>query len=109
MAPGLPPNAVPASAAALAAPRLLELCFQTAGIWELSRRHRLALPASVDRVRIFRGEEDGEGRRLYALVTARDAGSSFDARVVDEEGRVYVDVTGYRTVSFREGVTLETS
>ena len=107
MAPGLPPNAAPASAASLAAPRLLELCFQTAGIWELSRWRRLALPASVDRVRVFHGEDDADGRRLFALVTARGAGSSFDARVVDEEGRVFVEVTGYRTVPFREGVTLE--
>ncbi|MGZ6971667.1 MAG: polyketide synthase dehydratase domain-containing protein, partial [Thermoanaerobaculia bacterium] len=106
-AAGLPANAVPASAASLAAPRLLELCFQTAGIWELSRSSRLALPASVERVRVFRGEEDSEGRSLYALVTAKDGGSSFDASVVDEEGRVYVEVTGYRTVPFREGVTLE--
>jgi NAD(P)-dependent dehydrogenase (short-subunit alcohol dehydrogenase family) len=107
MAADLPPNAVPAFAASLASPRLLELCFQTAGIWELSRWSRLALPASVDRVRFFRAEEDAGGLRLFALVTARDGGSSFDARVVDEEGRVYVDMTGYRTVPFRVGVTLE--
>ncbi|MFI5120521.1 MAG: SDR family NAD(P)-dependent oxidoreductase [Thermoanaerobaculia bacterium] len=107
MTVGLPPNAAPASAASLASPRLLELCFQTAGIWELSVWRRLALPASVDRVRIFRPEEDAGGLRLFALVAARDGGSSFDARVVDEEGRIFVEVTGYRTVSFREGVTLE--
>jgi hypothetical protein len=107
MTVGLPPNAVPASAASLASPRLLELCFQTAGIWELSRWRRLALPASVDRVRVFRAEEDAGNLRLFALVTARDGGSSFDARVVDEEGRIFVEVTGYRTVTFRDGVTLE--
>jgi NAD(P)-dependent dehydrogenase (short-subunit alcohol dehydrogenase family) len=106
MAPGLPPNAAPASAASLAAPRLLELCFQTAGIWELARHRRLALPASIEEVRVFGQEEDLEGR-IFALVTARDEGSSFDARVVDEEGRVFVEVTGYRTVPFREGVSLE--
>jgi hypothetical protein len=107
MSSELPPNAAPASAASLAAPRLVELCFQTAGIWELSRFHRLALPSSVERVRVFRGEEEANGRRLFALVAARDAGESFDARVVDEEGRVFVEVTGYRTVPFQEGVTFE--
>jgi hypothetical protein len=102
----LPPNAAPASAASLVAPRLVELCFQTAGIWELERHRRLALPASVEEVRVFRQEEDAAGR-LFALVTAREGGKSFDARVVDEEGRVFVEVIGYRTVPFREGVTLE--
>jgi len=106
LAPELPPNSAPASAASLAAPRLVELCFQTAGIWELERHRRLALPASVEEVRVFRQEEDAKGR-LFSLVTAREGGKSFDARVVDEEGRVFVEVTGYRTVPFLEDVTLE--
>ena len=35
MAKGLPPNHLPADLPTLMAPRLIELCFQTAGLWEM--------------------------------------------------------------------------
>ena len=38
------------------------------------------------------------GARLCALVTARDGGAAFDARVVDESGNLYVELQAYRTV-----------
>ena len=48
MVHGLPPNGDPANAASLMAPRLIELCFQTAGILEVARDQRLALPTAYD-------------------------------------------------------------
>src|SRR5262249_52295287 len=36
------------------APRLIELCFQTAGIWEIGRTGRMGLPARLDRVKVLR-------------------------------------------------------
>jgi NAD(P)-dependent dehydrogenase (short-subunit alcohol dehydrogenase family) len=106
MAEGLPPNAVPETAESLVAPRLLELCFQTAGIWEVSSRERLALPSSLGRVRPLRDPSEAGGRRLWAVVTARGGGDSFDARVVDDEGAVYLDLEGYRTVALPGRVSL---
>jgi hypothetical protein len=105
MAEGLPPNANPGGAAGadrdvplLMAPRLIELCFQTAGMWEVATKGVMALPLAVGSVTTYRGPETANGARLYALVTAVDGGASFDARVVDETGAVYVDLRGYRTV-----------
>jgi hypothetical protein len=83
----------------IAAPRLVELCFQTAGIWEIGATGKLALPRHVDRVTILGSPP--ESAQLTAVVTPR-ADGGFDARVVDESGRVYVDLEGYRTTPLGE-------
>jgi hypothetical protein len=97
MAGNLPPNTNP-DAAAVMAPRLIELCFQTAGVWEMANKGALALPLAIGSVTAYRQPEEANGARLYALVTAVNHGAAFDARVVDEAGNVYVDLNGYRTV-----------
>jgi acyl transferase domain-containing protein/acyl carrier protein/NAD(P)-dependent dehydrogenase (short-subunit alcohol dehydrogenase family) len=97
MTDGLPPNSVPETPM-LIAPRLIELCFQTAGMWEMVTHRAMALPAAIGSVAIYRQPESAEGRRLYALVTAINNGSSYDAHVVDTDGNVYVELRGYRTV-----------
>ncbi|MBN2574153.1 MAG: SDR family NAD(P)-dependent oxidoreductase, partial [Deltaproteobacteria bacterium] len=93
----LPPDTTDASRQSLVGPRLVELCFQTAGVWEIGRTGQLALPAAVDRV-VVRDPAVGSGP-LVAEVTAHEGaeGLSFDARVRDGEGRVRVEVEGYRT------------
>jgi hypothetical protein len=106
MAPGLPPNAKPAGAPEAVAPRLLELCFQAAGLWLLARKQTMALPTALERASAYRPEE-GE-RRLYAIVEARAGGDAFDVRVVDEKGLVHAEVVGYRTVALPEQRTLRT-
>jgi len=88
------------------APRLIELCFQTAGLWEMATRGVMALPLAVDSVAVYRQPETAAGRRLYALATAVDGGAAFDAQVVDEDGNVYVDLKGYRTVQLPGSVNL---
>jgi acyl transferase domain-containing protein/acyl carrier protein/NAD(P)-dependent dehydrogenase (short-subunit alcohol dehydrogenase family) len=97
MTDGLPPNSVPETPM-LIAPRLIELCFQTAGMWEMVTHRAMALPAAIGSVAIYRQPERAEGRRLYALVTAINNGASYDAHVVDTDGNVYVELRGYRTV-----------
>ncbi len=97
MTDGLPPNSAP-EMPMLVAPRLIELCFQTAGMWEMVTHRAMALPAAIGSVTIYRQPESAEGRRLYALVTAINNGSSYDAHVVDTDGNVYVELRGYRTV-----------
>ena len=79
-----------------AAPRSVELCFQTAGLWEIAAKQTLALPASVERVTVHRDPQRADAG-LLAVVTPRDAGQAFDALVVDETGTVYVTLTGYQT------------
>jgi hypothetical protein len=89
----LPPDHEPSAEAMLLAPRLIELCFQTAGLLEMGTRGRMGLPQHVQRVRLLR--EPTEKGRLFALVRPAQAG--FEARVVDEEGHVCLALDGYRT------------
>jgi hypothetical protein len=96
LAADLPPDHEPPGEPTEVAPRLIELCFQTAGVWELGTEGRMALPTHVDRITCFAStEEPGE---LTALVRPRDSGSVMDARVVDERGRARVLLEGYRTI-----------
>jgi len=81
----------------LTAPVLLELCLQTAGIWEAGKTGVLALPRAIERVTFYEVQPNGEA--VYAEVRpVQDAeGLRFDARVVDASGRVYLELEGYRT------------
>ncbi len=99
MARDLPPNTSPAHAASFMAPRLVELCFQTVALWSLKSTGSMALPAGIERVAVYRQAEEAGERRLYALVQARAQDGVFDAQVVDEDGRVYVELQGFRTVA----------
>jgi len=106
MAQNLPPNYSPAEAASVMAPRLIEFCFQTAGIWEMQTKGVMALPLGIQSVTTYRQHEDAGDQRLYALVEAVDNGASFNALVVDATGAVYVKLTMYRTVQLPGSVHL---
>jgi hypothetical protein len=92
MAEALPPD----GDAMVLDPRRIELCFQTAGIWDL-RAHggRLALPREVDELRWDGGGASGP---VVACVHARDDGG-FDAEVLDASGEPYLIMRGYRTTA----------
>ena len=77
------------------APRLIELCFQTAGIWEMGNKARMGLPYHIDRV-VVRKDVDGKNGRLHAIVNPGSNGN-FDANVVDTNGNIFVTLEGYRT------------
>jgi acyl transferase domain-containing protein/acyl carrier protein/NAD(P)-dependent dehydrogenase (short-subunit alcohol dehydrogenase family) len=97
MTANLPLDTTNPSHGSLVGPRLIELCFQTAGVWEIGQTGQLALPAAVDQV-IVRDPSTGGGP-LVAEVTAHPSadGLSFSARVRDGEGKVHVELLGYRT------------
>jgi hypothetical protein len=101
-ASNLPANHEPVSAPTLVSPRLIELCFQTAGMWELATQSRMGLPYRVDRITILRSSEPADAR-LHSLVTPQDNGG-FDARVVDDQGDVWLSLRGYRTMALPEPV-----
>lgn len=97
LADDLPNNHEPADRPTLVAPRLIELCFQTAGVWEIGVEHRLGLPRHVDHVRLW--SAPAPGSKVYAAVTPdRDAGT-FDAEIVDASGNRYMQISGYGTVA----------
>jgi acyl transferase domain-containing protein len=95
LAEGLPANHQPPELPLLTAPRLLELCFQTAGIWELGSTGRLGLPQEIGRVTLL--ELADTAGSLYAVV--EPGADHFDAEVVDGAGRVRLRVEGYRSVA----------
>jgi malonyl CoA-acyl carrier protein transacylase len=97
----LPANHQPAEATTMMAPRLIELCFQTAGVWEIGTTGKMGLPMHVDRVRKLRDPAGAQGPFL-AVVTQRGDGDGFDARVADRSGNVYLVLEGYRTVTLGE-------
>ena len=87
-------------------PRLVELCFQTAGVWQIGTTGRMGLPQHIDQVKILRTADQAEGR-LHAVVSPRDGGKSFDAHVSDEAGNRYVLLRGYRTAELPQDVDPE--
>ena len=105
LAKDLPANANPADVAELIAPRLVEFCFQTAGVWEIHTKQQMALPLAIGSVTAYRQEADAKGR-LYAIVEAVDDGAAFNAQVVDKSGNVFVELNGYRTVQLPGSVSL---
>ncbi len=104
-AANLPPDQEPAGRPVEMRPRLIELCFQTAGIWELAAHSRLGLPYWIGAVRSLCPADGGNGR-LYAAVTPKSDGS-FDAQVFDESGNVHVEVLGYRTMEMPDPIKPE--
>ena len=105
LAADLPADHEPADEPTIAAPRLIELCFQTTGVWELGTTGRMALPTHVDRVIRYAGA-DAPGK-LLAVVHPREDGSAVDARVVDEAGNVRVMLQGYRTIELSGALDAE--
>jgi hypothetical protein len=91
----LPANHKPADRPTLTEPRLIELCFQTAGIFELAGKARMGLPHKIDQVTFLRSPEKTKNRLLAAVKA--DPEGAFDAQVVDENGEVYMTLRGYRT------------
>lgn len=79
-------------------PRCIELCFQTAGIWEMARSGRMGLPNVVSRLVLM--SKPGEGP-MIARVTARPDGA-FDAEVADASGAVWMALSGYRTIALSD-------
>ena len=103
MSASLPGNHQPPELPTLAAPRLIELCFQTAGLWQLTAQGQMGLPLYVQRVRLWRTLEPIEGQ-FYAVVTPHPAQESFDAVVVDAAGNCCIELTGYKTVAMPNNV-----
>ncbi len=99
LAKGLPANHLPSELPTLMAPRLIELCFQTAGLWEMGVQGRMGLPQHIDWVSsLLLPVPEMADTRLYAVVTY-DGRGTFDAEVVDTKGNRFLNLSGYRTVA----------
>jgi hypothetical protein len=99
----LPDECKPSDPPTLIRPRLIELCFQTAGLWEMATHDRMGLPRQVDGVSWLRPPKL-EGSAFYALVTPHPDLGTFDAEVVDGEGNCYLRLYGYSTAEVPSSV-----
>jgi Polyketide synthase dehydratase len=106
MSVDLPSDHNPSQGPTLIGPRLIELCFQTAGLLEISEHNRMGLPLYVHHVSWSRPPELAVGP-LFAVVTPDTAGQKFDAEVVDTQGNRYLQLTGYQTVTLPDSVDAE--
>jgi hypothetical protein len=93
-ASGLPAAFDPVAGPVISGPRLTELFFQTAGLWEAGRYGRLALPLHVGRVRLLAEPAEREG--IVAVV--RPDGDGFAGSVLDPTGQVLLRIEDYRTI-----------
>jgi acyl transferase domain-containing protein len=96
----LPANHQPAGAPTALSPRLAELCFQTAGLWDLGREGRLGLPLHVGRLIQY---GDPSGAHGLVAVTLAD-GDGFTCTVLDRQSRVLMRLEDYRTVAMPQQV-----
>ena len=79
------------------APRLLELCFQTAGVIEIGSTRKLGLPSRIEEVLIHEGADDAGERTAEVRLAKVGEGLRFDAWVCNEQGQVLLEVRGYGT------------
>jgi hypothetical protein len=94
-AENLPPNHNPENWPLIAAPRLTELCFQTASLIGLAEQSRLGLPGGLRELKILALPKGA----VYAVVSAAADGSDlYDISIVDAKGKVYMAISGYRTI-----------
>ncbi|MBK8256977.1 MAG: SDR family NAD(P)-dependent oxidoreductase [Polyangiaceae bacterium] len=98
MATDLPPNQSSNRGQTVFYPRMIELCFQTAGIWEMKHTGKMGLPARVDEIQLLRSPSVGP---MIARIQAQPNGT-FHAQVADETGVPWLTLQGYRTISLSD-------
>jgi hypothetical protein len=91
----LPVHHQPEDQITITAPRLAELCFQTAGLVEFAGADRVGLPRRVAQIKLFGSITESAG--VLAVVEKEDSGG-FTATVVDESGGVLLEMNGYSTI-----------
>lgn len=99
MSNALPPNHQPEDLLTITCPRLIELCFQTAGIWEISNKSVMGLPAHIDQLIVVSAKELPQNEQFMAVVSPYPKIASYDAQVIDSQGKVYLAMVGYRTIA----------
>jgi len=80
-------------------PMLIELCFQTVGVFEIGSTGEIRLPKSVGALRIYPNQVNRHN--FYAFVKPRtilEDQMAYDAWVVDQDGKIYLEMRDYRTV-----------
>jgi malonyl CoA-acyl carrier protein transacylase len=97
----LPDNHQPAKLKTITDPRLIEHCFQAAGIHLLGTDGIMGLPAGAKSVKWYQ-PWDGKSKVLAVI---EKTGEGYDAKIVDKKGEVILEIEGYTTAAFPMSVT----
>ena len=76
---------------------LVEMCLQTAVVWQVGKTGVLGLPQDILGLRFYPWETHPD--QLYARVkpaAGADGQITYDAEVVDAQGCIYLEMTGFR-------------
>ena len=102
-AKSLPANHEPAELPALVSPRSIELCFQTVSLSSLALQERLGLPYAFRELKIASFPEKGAGETFFS-VTSSNADGTYNARMLDDKGNIYLTLLGYRIMELPDPV-----
>ncbi|MCB2180347.1 SDR family NAD(P)-dependent oxidoreductase, partial [bacterium] len=80
-------------------PLLIELCLQTAGIWEIGQTGEMSLPRGIQKVKLYNHEVNGEAVFAKIQPVQTPNGILFNSQVLDSTGKVYLELQGYRTAT----------
>jgi len=103
LAGNLPANHMPSELPVIASPRFVELCFQTGSLSGLGIHSRLGLPYAVGNLKLLSAPEKAESAEFYAVVLPKPDGT-YDAKILDEEGNVYLVLRSYRTMDLPDPI-----
>ena len=88
------------------APRLLEPCFQAAGLWLLAKKQTMGLPTALERATVYRPEDAAGEKRLYVTVEARGEARPSTRGSWTRKASSTPRSLGYRTVALPGARTL---
>jgi hypothetical protein len=91
----LPTHHTPEDLQMAAGPRLLESCFQAAGLLDLARSERVGLPSRLRSLKLYPPISEMAGLRA---AVEKSADGTHQAFVVDASGRILLEIEGYSTV-----------
>lgn len=98
----LPANHIPETQKTIAMPRLIELCFQTAGIVEMGAKSKMGLPSQIAQLSIYNNID--EKKKTLTAVVNEVKDDAFNAKVVDSTGNVYLELKGYKTMQLPDPI-----
>jgi NAD(P)-dependent dehydrogenase (short-subunit alcohol dehydrogenase family) len=93
----LPADTTNPNSGSVIGPRMIEMAFQTAGVWEIGQTGQMGLPSVVEKVTVFEPAMNGATILAELSPNHREDSLSFDIKLRDTSGKVYLTVEGYRT------------
>jgi len=102
----LPENHKPADAPVIVSPRSIELCFQTVSLSNLALQERLGLPYAFRRLQFASLPTKDAGDTFLAVIAPNEDGT-YDGKLVDDKGNVYITLEGYRVMELPDPVAPE--